>query len=208
MPYSTEELIQILERELHAHWQGQRCLLSSAERLSHPALAKALGPQKLSRVFAYPEFRAQVHEYQRQHQISGLVQRHCTFKGQSFEFPELHNQLIVIPGDKEKLMAAKRDVIDFWQQITQRFAGAFSGASRAQAQCQTLWLANGKRKRTTASHVQQLIEQAEWAELDGGYQELYLGLCSGNPEVCHYQWASPDSRCEQVVAVIDEIQQG
>ncbi len=107
MPYSTEELIQILERELRAHWQGQRWLLSSVERLNHLALAKALGPQKLSRVFAYPDFRDRVHEYQWQHQISGLVQRQCTFKGRSLEFPELHNQLIAIFGDKEKLMAAK-----------------------------------------------------------------------------------------------------
>ncbi len=129
MPYSTEELIQILERELRAHWQGQRCLLSSVERLNHLALAKALGPQKLSRVFAYPDFRVRVHEYQWQHQISGLVQRQCTFKGRSLEFPELHNQLIAIFGDKEKLMAAKGEVIDFWQQVTQG---------------QTLWLANGE----------------------------------------------------------------
>lgn len=187
MPYSTEELIQILEQELRAHWQGQRCLLSSAERLNHPALAKALDKQKLSRVFAYPDFRAQVHEYQRQHQISGLVQRQFTFKGRSLEFPELHNQLIAISGDKEKLMAAKADVIDFWQQVTPK---------------QTLWLANRDRQRVHAARVQHLIEQAEWAELDGGHQELYLGLCSGNPEECHYQWAWPDSRCEQVVALV------
>ena len=193
MPYSTQELIQILDQELRVHWQGQRLLLSSVEHLSNPIIAKALGPKKLSRVFAYRDFRAQVHEYQRQHQVSGLMQRQCTFNGQSLEFPELHNQLIAISSDKEKLMAAKGRVIDFWQQATQG---------------QTLWLAGGDPKKTSASNVEHLIEQAEWAEMDVGCKELYLELCWGNPEECHCQWAWPDSGCERIVASKGEGQCG
>jgi hypothetical protein len=189
MPYSTQELIQILDQELRAHWKGQRLLLSSAKRINSVVLAKALGPEKLSRAFAYPDFRAQVHKYQRRHRVSGLIQRQCVFDGRVLQFPELYNQLVTVPSDKEKLMAAKGRVITFWQQAIQG---------------KTLWLAGCKTRRIMASDVERLIQQAEWAELDVARDELYLGLCWGNPEECHYQWARPDSGCDRIVATVTE----
>lgn len=185
MPYSTQELIQILDQELRAHWKGQRLLLSSVERINNIVIAKALGIEKLSKVFAYPDFRAQVHEYQRLHGVSGLIQRQYTFNGEVLQLPELHNQLIAIPGDKEKLMAAKGRAIAFWQQ-------AIQGKS--------FWLAGSEPTRITTSYVEHLIQQAEWAELDFARNELYLGLCWGNPQECHYQWARPGSGCDRIIA--------
>lgn len=189
MPYSTQELIQILDQELRAHWKGQRLLLSSAKRINNVVLAKALGPEQLSRSFAYPDFRAQVHEYQRRHQVSGLIQRQCIFDGKALQFPEPYNQLITIPSDKEELMAAKGRVIAFWQR-------AIPG--------KTLWLASYEPRRIMASYVECLIQQAEWAELDVARDELYLGLCWGNPQECHYQWARPDSGCDRIIATVTE----
>lgn len=189
MPYSTEELIQILDQELRAHWKGERILLSSTDRLNNTVIAKVLGPEKLSKVFAYRDFRAQVHEYQRQHNVSGIVQGICRFDNQVLQFPELHNQLVAIAGDKEKLMAAKEKVIAFWQQ-------AMAG--------KTLWLAGLEPRRTTLTYVEQLIQSAEWAELDASRTEVYLGLCWGNPEICHYQWAQPQSGCERIIATATE----
>ncbi|PSO80516.1 MAG: hypothetical protein BRC44_01095 [Cyanobacteria bacterium QS_4_48_99] len=189
MPYSTKELIQILDQELRAHWKGQRLLLSSAKRTNSVVLDKALGPEKLSRAFAYPDFRAQVHEYQRRHRVSGLIQRQCIFNGRVIHFPQLCNQLTSIPSDKEKLMAAKGRVISFWRQ-------AISG--------KTLWLAGCKPERIMTSSVERMIQQAEWAELDVARDELYLGLCWGSPEECHYQWARPASGCDCIVATSDK----
>jgi hypothetical protein len=189
MPYSTQDLIQILDEELRAHWKGERVLLSSSQRIDNPVIALMLGPEKLSKVFAYREFREQIHIYQRQHEVSGIIQRHCTFEGKTLEFPELHNQLVAIPGDKECLVAAKIPVLEFWN---------WAIADKK------LWLAGPEPRQTTTAYVEELIQQAEWAELDVSRTELYLGLCWGNPEECHYQWSKPESGCNRIIATATE----
>lgn len=189
MPYTTEELIQILDQELKAHWRGERLLLSSERRLDNPVIAKALGSERLSKVFAYQDFRAQVHEYQRQHQVSGIVWRVRRFQGRSLRSPELHNQLIAIDSDKAILVNAQAAVLEFW---------------RDAAAGMPLWLAGYEPQPTTVEHVDRLIQQAEWAEADAAQTELYLSLCWGNPQECHYQWSQPESGCIRVIAAMSE----
>jgi len=189
MAYTTADLIRILDQELRAHWKGERILLSSIQRLNNSVVARALGAEKLSKVFAYRDFRSQVHAYQQEHHVSGLVERLCSFGGYSVQFPQLHNHLVAIPGDKERLMAAKDAVISFW----------------SQASCHLdFWLAGSEPRRTTPTYVERQIVRAEWAEVDVGQQAIYLGLCWGNPEECHCGWAHPDSGCEQIIAAADE----
>lgn len=189
MIYTTEQLIQILEQELRANWKGERILLSSENRINDSVLAKALGQSRLSKVFAYQDFREQIHQYQQQYQVSGLVWRECTFNQFSVRFPELHNQLIAIERDKEILFASKAAVLDFWRQATEDM---------------TYWLAGYDPQRTTPEYVEELVQQAEWTELDAARTELYLGLCWGNPKECHYQWARPTSGCERIIAAATE----
>lgn len=189
MTYTTEQLIQILDQELRANRKGERILLSSESRINNPVVAKALGTEKLSKVFAYRDFRAQIHQFQRQHQVSGVVWRTCTFRDKTLHCPELHNQLIAVPGDKEILMAATESILSFWYQMTQNL---------------TLWLANPDPHQTTPEYVEQLVQRAEWAELDATRTELYLSLCWGNPEECHYHWARSTSGCERIVAAASE----
>jgi hypothetical protein len=189
MPYTTEQLIEILDQELRANWKGERILLSSAERIDNPVVAKALDLQKVSKVFAYQDFRRQIHQYQRQNLVSGLIWRVSTFKGNSVSFPELHNQLIPVPGDKETLMAAKKSVLTFWWEAT---AGM------------NFWLAHDRRHQVPVAVVEELVREAEWAELDAGQTELYLRLCWGNPQECQYQWAHPTSGCHRIIAATDK----
>jgi len=189
MTYTTQELIQILDRELQASWQGDRVLLSAQNRIPDPVLAMALGSKKISKVYAYREFREQVHQYQQQYQVSGLVWRECSFRGQTFRFQELHNQLIAIPQDKATLMAAKACVFDFWQQTTQGLQ---------------LWRARKTPSPISAAEVKQLAGTAEWAEVEATRKELYLGLCWGNPAECHYQRSFPDSGCNRLLAAPTE----
>lgn len=185
MSYTTQELLDILDQELRATWRGERLLLSSAERLDHPVVAKALGTQKLSKVYAIQDFRAQIHQYQLQHSVSGLVWHTCRFRGRSLRFPELHPQLAAIPADKEQLIAAKADVVAFWQ-------SAIAGLQ--------FWLAGRPPTPTTLIHINGLIAQAEWAEIDATQNELYLSLCWGNPQECRCDWARPASGCERIIA--------
>ena len=190
MSYTTEQLIQILDRELQATWRGERILLSPARRLNNSAVAKALNQDRLSKVFAYQDFRDQIHNYQRQHQVSGIIWRSCTFGGRILCFPELHSQMIAVPGDREILMAAKESVLDFWNQATQGM---------------NFWLAGDRaRQKTTLDSIEPLVQKAEWAEVDAAKTELYLRLCWGDPKECHYHWAQPVSGCERIIAAIAE----
>jgi hypothetical protein len=189
MTYTTQQLIEILEQELRATWKGERILLSSADRIDNPVIAKALDWQKVSKVFVYQDFRRQIHEYQQQHRVSGIIWRECTFGGKSIRFPELHNQLIAVPGDKEMLIAAKESVLDFWREMTQKM---------------NFWLVANRYRPIAADSIEEFIQEVEWAEIDAAQTELYLGLCWGNPQEYQYHWAKPRSGCHRIIAAMTE----
>lgn len=189
MSYTTEQLLEILDQELRATWKGERLVLSSTQRLDHPVLAKALGTEKLSKVYAIQDFRAQIHQYQQEHSVSGLVWHTCRFQGRSIRFPELHPQLAAIPSDKDTLIGAKAAVLDFWQ-------ASISGLQ--------FWRAGRPPTPITLPQVETLMAQSEWAEIDATRTELYLSLCWGNPQECHCDWAKPASGCERIIAALSQ----
>lgn len=189
MTYTTPQLLEILEQELRATCQGKRLLLSPDERLDNPILAKAIDLQQVGKVFAYQDFREQIHAYQRQHGVSGLVWRQCCFRGESMGFPELHNQLVATPGDKERLMAAREDILDFWQRHTRDL---------------NYWLVAHRLRTLCRQSFGELWQQGEWAELNATKTELSLGICWGNPEDYQYQWAKPHSGCHRIIAAVNQ----
>lgn len=196
MTYTTQELIKILDRELKENWKGKRVVLSSAQRINDPVVAKALNMDQVNKVFAYRDFRSQIHEYQQNHQVSGIVWRTCTFDEQSITYPEVHNQLVPISGDKEILVAAKPKILEFWHQITEKMK---------------FWLVNASltpnkshNQPISFEYLQKLIKQTEWAEIDAARTEIYLGLCWGDPQDHQYQWAKPKSGCDRIIATVSE----
>ena len=189
MTYTTEQLLAFLDQDLRATWKGERVVLSSDERLDNPVIAKAIGADKLSKVFAIQDFRAQIHNYQRQHGVSGLVWHTCEFQGQSLQVPELHPQLIAIPDDKLALTAAKPAIIQFW---------------RAAIPDLRLWLAGRPAQPIALDQVETLIAACEWAEIAAARTELYLTLCWGDPKDCHCDWAKPESGCDRIIAAPGE----
>ncbi|GAB4529808.1 MAG: hypothetical protein Tsb0014_12000 [Pleurocapsa sp.] len=198
MTYTTEELIEILDRELQANWKGKRILLSSSERINDPVVAKALNMERVGKVFAYREFREQIHEYQQKNRVSGIIWRNCTFQDRTVRCPEIHNQLIPVPGDKEILIQAKASLLDFWQEVTEGM---------------NFWLVNApgrhkpncdRHEKITADYLHKLIQQTEWVEIDAARTEVYLGLCWGDPQEYRYQWAKPKSGCDRIIAARNE----
>lgn len=189
MAYTTEQLLDFLDQELRATWKGERVVLSSADRIDNPVLSKAIGADKLSKVFAIQDFRAQIHDYQHEHGVSGLMWHTCQFQGRSLRVPELHPQLIAIPADKLALVGAKPAIVEFWRQS---IAGL------------RLWMAGNQPQPTTPEAVEQLIAASEWAELSATRDELYLSLCWGNPKDCHCDWAKPESGCDRIIATAGE----
>jgi hypothetical protein len=216
MTYTTQELIEILDRELQANWKGKRVVLSSAQRINDPVVAKLLDMDRVSKVFAYQDFRSQVHQYQQEHQISGIIWRSCTFGGETISYPEVYNQLIAIDSDKAILMKSKALVIDFWQQVTagMRFWLANAPGSRGTLVSEVPLGKVNYAKRKTASpslneeisreYVNKSIVQAEWSEIDATRTEVYLGLCWGDPSEYRYQWAKPKSGCDRIIASDNE----
>ncbi|MDJ0590199.1 MAG: hypothetical protein QNJ72_09430 [Pleurocapsa sp. MO_226.B13] len=196
MTYTTDELIKILDCELKENWKGKRVVLSSAQRINDPVVAKALNMDRVNKVFAYRDFRSQIHEYQQQHGVSGIIWRTCTFEQQSITYPEVHNQLIPIQGDKDILIAARERILDFWHRVTEPM---------------NFWLVNSKTGNNGShnqpiprSYLKKLIKQTEWAEIDAARTEIYLGLCWGDPQEYRYQWAKPKSGCDRIIATVSE----
>ena len=138
MSYTTEELIDFLDQELRAAWRGERVVLSSSQRLD-PVIAKAIGTEKLSKVFAVQDFRDQIHQYQREHLVSGLVWHTCRFQGRSHRFPELHPQLIATAQDKAAIAVTAINIAGFvnlevnagMAEGGRAIAGAATNAARA-----------------------------------------------------------------------------
>lgn len=190
MSYTTEQLLEFLDQELRATWRGERVVLSSSQRLDHPAIAKAIGTDKLSKVFAIQDFRAQIHDYQHQHQVSGLVWQTCCFQGDCLRVPELHPQLAAIAQDKVTLITAKPAVIAFWQ-------ASIEGLKLWQSQ-------SGVPQPIPRAQVDEFIQACEWAEIAATRTELYLSLCWGDPKECHYDWSRPESGCERIIAAPDQ----
>ncbi|NEP17213.1 MAG: hypothetical protein F6J97_09935 [Leptolyngbya sp. SIO4C1] len=189
MVYTTQQLLDILDQELEATWRGDRVLLSTEQRLENPVIAKALGAHKLSKVFVFQDFREQIHQYQREHGVSGIIWHQCTFRDRTVRFPELHPQLAAIPEDKAALIAAKPDVIQFW---------------RTSIEGMRLWRAGHSPQLLTLEKVNQHILESEWAEVSATRSELYLSLCWGNPKECYCDWAYPESGCQRIIAAVAE----
>ena len=196
MTYTTDELIKILDCELKENWKGQRVVLSSKQRINDPVVAKVLNMDQVNKVFAYRDFRHQIHQYQQQHGVSGIVWRTCSFDQASITYPEIHNQLIPVTGDKEILISARAKILDFWHQITSQM---------------NFWLVNHRINRQgnhhqliSADYLGKLISQTEWAEIDAARTEIYLGLCWGDPKESQYQWAKPKSGCDRIIATVSE----
>jgi hypothetical protein len=105
--YSTAELIQILEAERQACLQGRRLNLTETPSTGNPVIDRFLTSEGVQKFTAYQNFKAAVHEYQQEHQVSGIVWREMTVKGNTLRYPAVDDQLIALPIDLMTLKAAK-----------------------------------------------------------------------------------------------------
>jgi hypothetical protein len=185
MAYTTAQLLDILNAEMKAAVRGDRLLLMGDRRLDNPVITKAIDPQKLSQIYAFQDFREQIHRYQIAEGVSGIVWRECHFQGRSVRFPEIHPQLTATAEDKLRLGAAKGAVIAFWREAVADLR---------------LWRASNPPAPIARKQVESLIERAEWADVEATRSELYLLLCWGNPKESYYAWAYPESGCDRIIA--------
>ncbi len=190
--YSTEDLIAILADERRACMNGQR--LNLAVSLSgSPFLDKFLRPEGFQKFAAYNDFRAAVHQYQRDHGVSGMVWHQFIVGDRQLQFPKVHDQLVALPEDLAILRAFKPRLCDFWRQITVGMDLYLS-------------LSAGKAHEAIAPvHVERIQQRSEWATLSqqgqGRKLELILQLGWGQPEAAAYRRGFPEAGSEYVHAV-------
>jgi len=191
-PYSTDELLQILAEEQRACMQGQRLHLTAKVSGIAP-LDRLIDPKGIQKFTAYQNFRAQIHAYQREQGVSGLVWRSIALAPHRLNYPELHDQLVALPEDIHTLQRFKDDAIEFWRSVTVGFDRHLS-------------VAGGRDFCTlTPSDEQRLIDRAEWVSLDPRGQalpcEVVLQLGWGDPAGARYRRDWPQSGSELVHAV-------
>ena len=190
--YTTEELIKILEQERAACMKGQRLSLATPI-FGDPAIDVLLQSDGFQKFRAFQDFKDAIHEYQRRHQVSGLVWREIEWQGNSLRYPTIHEHLTSISSDLLPLWTAKAGVMEFWQAATQGL---------------DLYLSvnHGKAHRPIASQEwQDIMERSQWLNLwkweRGDFLEWVLQLGWGKPEEAVYSRGLPDSGSEFVHAV-------
>lgn len=192
--YSTEDLIKILADERRACINGQRLSLKASPSGFSPFIDQFLKTDGIQKFTAYNDFRAAVHQYQREHQVSGIIWQSLTVKGKTLRFPKVDDQLIGLPDDLITLRAAKDGIIAFWHEVTVNMDFYLS-------------LNGGKlHQPITGSDVDRVVQRSEWASLcklgKDPSLELILQLGWGKPDQASYRQGWPDSGSECVHAVI------
>jgi len=190
--YSTEELINILASERRACMNGERLNLA-ASASGNPLLDKFLKPDGIQKFSAYRDFKAAVHRYQRQHQVSGIIWRELTIAGRSLSYPAIDEQLAALKSDLEILQDYRDSILSFWWSVTTGMDLYLS-------------INNGKDYRQILSHeVSQTAASTEWANLsvhgNSTCLEIILQLGWGNPEEAYYKRGLPTSGSEYIHAV-------
>lgn len=191
--YSTAELIKILEEERQACLHGRRLNLTAALSTGNPVIDGFLTSDGVQKFTAYQNFKVAVHEYQREHQVSGIVWREITVKGYTLRYPAAADQLIALPIDLITLKAAKASMLEFWQQVTEGMDLYLSVNS-------------GKDFRSIEpTDLEAIDRRTEWASLwkweKSDFLEILLQLGWGQPEEAYYKRGWPASGSEYIHAV-------
>ncbi len=190
--YSTEELIQILATERRACINGQRLNLA-ASASGNPLIDRFLKPEGIQKFSAYRDFKAAVHHYQRQHQVSGIVWRKLSLHGKMLRYPAIDDQLVALKSDLEILKSAKASILSFWRGTTQGMDLYLS-------------INMGREFRLIQPiEVEAITVRTEWANLfqhgNSTFLEVILQLGWGKPEEASYKRGWPTSGSEYIHAV-------
>jgi hypothetical protein len=191
--YGTEELIQILNREREACLKGERLNLKATPAVGNPVVDCFLKPEGIQKFTAYQHFKATIHQYQQEHQVSGMVWREITVREKTIHFPFVNEQLIALPYDLEQLKSAKIQLLEFWDDVT---AGMDLYLS----------LNSGKDyRKICVEEVDAIVQRTEWACIwkweKSSFLEMLLQLGWGQPAEAGDRQGWPHSGSENIHAV-------
>ena len=190
--YTTQELIEILADERQACLRGKRLKLEVTVS-GNPVIDQFIKTDGLQKFTAYQDFKAAIHDYQNQHQVSGVVWREMTVRGKTLRYPEVDSELISLSSDLEIIKASKNSILAFWDEVTGGMDLYLS-------------LNNGKEHQEIHQpDVERIAQLTEWASLwkceNANFLEIILQLGWGQPEQASYKRGRPQSGSEQIHAV-------
>lgn len=118
---TTEELQEIVQREHDSFMNKEKGLpikLSDeqAEQVERQAglMGAFLGVERMATLSYFHDFKEQIWNYQREHEVSGLLIEEIEVDGKSIRFPSQAYWLILLESDLDILKAAKERMVDFF----------------------------------------------------------------------------------------------
>jgi hypothetical protein len=190
--YTTEELIQILADERQACLKGERLKIEVTVS-GNPLIDQFIRTDGLQKFTAYQDFKAAIHVYQQENQVSGIVWREMTVKGKSLRYPEVDTQLIALANDLEIIKSAKNSILNFWYEVTAQMDLYLSFNNSKQYQ------------KITVPDVERIAQITEWASFskweNANFLEMILQMGWGKPEEASYKRGRPKSGSEFIHAV-------
>lgn len=123
MVYTTLELISILDTAIKRSVEIQ-CACSplrepEADHADWETIFEFNAKNSQTALESYWQLREQIHAYQLEHQVSGLVSDQWTYQGKTIEAFCVHDQLIAILGDEQVLIQQTPGLIKWWVEVTQ-----------------------------------------------------------------------------------------
>lgn len=190
--YTTDELIEILAAERQACLKGERLKLE-VNVSGNPLIDQFIRTEGLQKFTAYQDFKAAIHNYQQEYQVSGIIWREMTVKGKTLRYPEVDTQLIALISDLEIIKAAKNSILNFWYEVTAQMDLYLSFNNSKQYQ------------KITVADVERIAKITEWASLwkweNSNFLEMILQMGWGKPEEASYKRGRPKSGSEFIHAV-------
>ncbi|MEB3216119.1 MAG: hypothetical protein VKN72_07775 [Nostocales cyanobacterium 94392] len=190
--YTTEELIQILTDERQACLTGKRLKLE-VKISGNPVIDQFIQTEGLQKFTAYQDFKAAIHEYQKEHQVSGIVWQQICIKGETLHYPEVDGQLIALQNDLKIIASAKNSILEFWYKVTVGMEFYLS-------------VSNGKQyQKINLEDIKRIEQRTQWASLckweKSNFLEIILQLGWGKPEEACYKRGFPASGSEFIHGV-------
>jgi hypothetical protein len=190
--YNTQELIQILATERQACLKGERLKLDITVSIN-PVIDPFVRTDGFQRFTAYQDFKASIHEYQRENQVSGIIWKDMTVKGKNLHYPEIDAELIALESDLEILKSTKDAILEFWYLVTAEMDLYLS-------------FSNGKQhQKVIKIDVERITQRTEWATLlkweNPNFLEIILQLGWGQPQEAAYKRGRPLAGSEFIHAV-------